>query len=136
MIRFCVEGAPVPQGSPQLVKRPTPRILLDSKALRAWRRTVDVLAKSTLNGLKHPGYDCPVTVSADFYLPRKSKTSMFDVPATHQDGDLDKLQRAIGDALQDARVVKDDARIVEWRARKFYGDPPRVEICVEEWEAL
>lgn len=37
------------------------------------------------------------------------------------DGDLDKLVRAVCDALTDARVWADDTQLVDLRARKFYA---------------
>ena len=46
--------------------------------------------------------------------------------------DLDKLQRAVGDALSiNAGLIKDDAQIIEWHARKEYGDQGGVVIQVE-----
>jgi len=44
--------------------------------------------------------------------------------------DLDKLQRALGDALTQAGIVRDDALIVEWSARKLWGTTPHVELTI------
>ena len=49
--------------------------------------------------------------------------------------DLDKLQRAIGDALTASGLITDDSCIVEWRARKVYaeqGKPSGASITI--WE--
>jgi hypothetical protein len=37
--------------------------------------------------------------------------------------DVDKLQRAIGDALTKSKVITDDARIVQWVAGKRWAPP-------------
>jgi Holliday junction resolvase RusA-like endonuclease len=47
--------------------------------------------------------------------------------------DADKLGRAIGDALSQSGVIRDDAKIVDWRLPKFWGDNDRVEISI--WAA-
>lgn len=44
--------------------------------------------------------------------------------------DLDKLQRAVGDALTQAGVLRDDALIVEWSAIKLWGETPSVDLVV------
>ena len=44
--------------------------------------------------------------------------------------DLDKLQRALGDALTQAGVVRDDALIVSWAIDKVWGESPSVELAV------
>lgn len=64
----------------------------------------------------------PVVVSAVFYMPRpKSVRRIFPSVAP----DLDKLQRALGDALSvDSSVLTDDSLIVRWEARKVYAATP------------
>ena len=37
--------------------------------------------------------------------------------------DVDKLQRAVGDALKKARILTDDSRIVQWIAGKRWAPP-------------
>lgn len=44
--------------------------------------------------------------------------------------DLDKLQRALGDALTQAGVLRDDALIVRWDALKVWGAGGCVELTV------
>lgn len=44
--------------------------------------------------------------------------------------DLDKLQRAVGDALTQAGVLRDDALIVHWSARKIWGASGFVQLTV------
>lgn len=44
--------------------------------------------------------------------------------------DLDKLQRALGDALTQAGILRDDALIVAWNSAKVYGAVPEVRLTV------
>jgi len=44
--------------------------------------------------------------------------------------DLDKLQRALGDALTQAGVLRDDALIVQWMPAKVWGDAPETRVVV------
>ena len=46
--------------------------------------------------------------------------------------DLDKLQRALGDALTQAGILRDDALIAQWMASKVYGPLPLVEVTVRQ----
>jgi Holliday junction resolvase RusA-like endonuclease len=128
-LSFTVEGTPIPQGSPKLGRHGArPVILLDSKKLRAWRRLVSFVAQNAAQRAEVPVYDEPVVVLATFYFERP-KRPRWDVKATRPD--LDKLQRAIGDSLEAAKIVTDDSRIVGWPAcpAKLYG-APRVEVEV------
>lgn len=100
-----------------------------SKLLPAWRKAVTAAARAVAP--KQP-LDCPVSVEAHFYLP-KPKKPRFNVPATQQ-GDLDKLCRAVGDSLEQAGVLKNDARITTWHATKHYAGPqgPGATITIKE----
>lgn len=63
--------------------------------------------------------DAPVTVTADFAMP-PTKTMRNPYPYR---SDLDKLCRTIGDALEQAGVLRNDSRIVHWDATKRYAQP-------------
>ena len=64
----------------------------------------------------------PVWVNATFTVkkpagaPKRRRT----YPTSQRTGDLDKLVRAVCDALQDAGVIVNDAQVVEVRARKVF----------------
>lgn len=120
-ITFAVKGLPVPQGSlrhvggGRLVHRPD---------LVAWRLTV---AAHAATAARDAGWvlplDEPVSVSAMFFLP-SPKRPRWPVPAVKPD--LDKLQRAIGDALSPKhglKVLAEDSRITHWDVTKNYGEP-------------
>ena len=140
-LHFTVPGTPVPQGSPKIGRRgPKAVLLLDSAKLAVWRERVTFEARSAarrsgLPKIKGCYFDEPMVVHARFYFAAPKRQRWPGIHATKPD--LDKLQRAIGDALEDAKIVSNDSRICAWPAvpGKMYGEP-RAEIyvwTVREW---
>ena len=66
----------------------------------------------------------PVRVRMVFTLPRPAAAKKREYP--HTKPDLSKLVRATEDALTDAGVWEDDARVVELTAAKAYPIIPHV----------
>lgn len=115
-----IPGQPVPQGS-HAVSR-TSHIYESNSRLKQWRSdacTVMTLWMGAWYGAWQP-YDGPLAVDVTFTV-RRPQRPKFDEPAVKPD--LDKLQRALGDAMTIAGLITDDARITAWHARKRYGDP-------------
>lgn len=63
-----------------------------------------------------------VAVEAWFYFERPKNAVNPDFPLGYE-GDLDKLQRNLGDALQRSRIIADDRQIADWAARKRFVGP-------------
>jgi crossover junction endodeoxyribonuclease RusA len=132
VISIVVPGVPVPQGSK------TPWGAESSPHLRGWRAAVAEQAEEQMR--ERDILQGPVEVQARFVFPRPKKhyrqTKRMiqrelrdDAPVFHTGPpDLDKLQRAIGDALTHI-VINDDAQIAKWSTQKQYG-APRAEIRV------
>jgi crossover junction endodeoxyribonuclease RusA len=122
---FHVDGTPVTQGSMIATGRGRGVRHTNHAALTAWRTRIAIAAVNAVRaaGVKTP-IDQPVTVEAVFHLDRP-KRPRFNIPATKPD--LDKLQRAVGDALcpknKAMRVLAEDSRIIEWRSVKRYTNP-------------
>lgn len=116
-----IPGIPRPQGS-KSVNRRTGVMFEANPETRAWRascaRHLELWA-GTYFGAWEP-FDGPLLVDVTFVMPEPKRPS-FAEPAVKPD--LDKLQRALGDALTVAQIIKDDARITTWHARKRYGEP-------------
>ena len=138
MIDIFVEGSPKAQGS---LKHVGNGRLIHGKGMVAWRNHIESTLKQwagTWFGGWEP-LDEPVEVHAKFYLQRPKKPRL-DHAATSLD--LDKLQRCVGDALERSGVLKNDARIVRWRAEKHWthdientdGHTPGVRIKVRKIE--
>lgn len=117
MITFWIDGVPAAQGSKKHVGR---GIMVEAnEKLPAWRKAIENKSRETYTG---EPLDIPVTVRADFFLPKPKKPRWL-VPATALD--TDKLQRALGDGLEKGGVLKNDARIVKWVAEKHYAKDGR-----------
>lgn len=110
---YTIIGRPAGQGSKRHVGGG--RMIEQSKYLPAWRAACILQLRQQHTGAPLDG---PLSVQAIFYLPRPQKPR-YDTPATPPD--LDKLCRALGDALTQAKVIHDDARITTWHATKQYA---------------
>lgn len=135
-LQFFVRGHPKAQGSKKHVGH---GVMVEmSKDLGPWRRAIAEEASKACNGRKLAG---PVKVRACFWFQRPNshygtgrnagqvKRSAPDYREANPD--LDKLLRALFDALVIGGVVPDDRWIVEVGAEKRYGDPG-VLIAIEE----
>ncbi|MGP5263676.1 RusA family crossover junction endodeoxyribonuclease [Glutamicibacter arilaitensis] len=125
MISFFVAGEPAPQGSKRHVGNG--RMIESSKKLKPWRDRVTAVAKTRV--LDEP-LDGHLRLIVNFYMPAPLKSKFGSRPAGTPD--LDKLVRAVGDALTQSKLIKDDARIVSLIAHKHWAlDTPGAEITIE-----
>lgn len=121
---FTVAGTPVPQGS-HAVSR-SGHIYESNKNLNPWRKTVTKAAVDALAG--RDGFDEAVYVLLDFWLPRP-RTVKRVLPTVKPD--VDKLTRAVLDALTAAHAWTDDALVLTCHAQKRYADDaPGVDIKI------
>lgn len=134
-VRFFTEGIPAPEGSHKYVghRGGRPVVAHDNPRLAAWRTLV---ARDARNAAHTAGWDKPhdgpVTVEAHFYLPRPKRPRFANHAAIKPD--LDKLARAVGDALAaPGGPLAEDSRIVTWVLTKHWASdsqPPGVHITV------
>lgn len=127
-LSFEVPGRPVPQGSMRNLGR---RMVHDNAAILApWRESVGWHALAKLPKGWDPGG--PMAVEAVFWLPRPKshyrrggglRPSAPWWPAGRV-GDVDKLARAVLDALTTVGVWGDDSQVVSLAAEKFYAEQP------------
>lgn len=133
-ISFFVPGPPAAQGS---MKKVGEHVMHNSpQKLMYWRNLVFGKAVDAMAALEYERFEGPVAVVAQFAFERPKSVKEAKRPYPIVPPDLDKLVRAIGDALNGV-VVKDDAQIVEWKAEKAYApapwaDIPGVRIIVRE----
>jgi Holliday junction resolvase RusA-like endonuclease len=130
-IEFVVPGVPQQQGSKNRWGGE------DNPRVKPWRGTVAEKASEQVESLLYG----PVEVEAEFVFPRPKSHYRTGVhvhelkptaPHWHTGfPDLDKLQRAIGDALAGV-VISDDRQIASWLVTKRYGPSGYVEIAVRE----
>lgn len=134
MIEITVYGNPAPQGSKRFVGMKAGKGIMieSSKAVKPWREAVKYAALEALeprelsigahcNGAMPGAIHCEMTftVAKPKSAPKTRRTWPDRKP------DLSKLIRSTEDALSDAGVWEDDARVVYCAARKvFPGEHP------------
>ena len=137
VLSFTVEGKAEPQGSARAFMPKAggrfPIVTSDNPKLKGWRKAVSFSAMDAMASAgksMFPFQDGPVTLTVDFYLPRPATLKAY---AAHLGRpDVDKLARAVGDALTGI-VYADDSQIDMLVVRKGYAAPgtlPRAEIVV------
>lgn len=130
-IRFTVKGFPVTQGSktPQHIFNARGNCsvwLRDDNAaeLKQWRALVRTGAERAMTGRER--FSGPLLLLAAFYFPRpKSHTrKQRENPFVHGGGryDVEKLVRAINDAMTEAEVWADDAQVSVLLTEKRYAE--------------
>lgn len=95
--------------------------MVEASNVKPWRKAIaDSIRRAWAATADERPFSEPVVVYATFYLPRpKSVTRLFPTVAP----DLDKLCRALGDAMSiDCAALADDSLIVKWHATKLYAD--------------
>ncbi len=123
VLRVFVAGVPVPQGSKIIARG---RLINDNdRELKAWRKTIRTAVEVLHHGERLE--DVAVVVDADFRFQRPASVRR-PLPAVRPD--VDKLLRAVLDALTEARVFKDDGQVVTATASKVYAQRPGVLIRV------
>jgi Holliday junction resolvase RusA-like endonuclease len=109
-------------------------VTADNKKTRPWRQDVAAAAEKATdeNGVRRRYLgDTPIVVDVAFYMPRPKghygtgrnagqiKASAPAFPTVKPD--VDKLARAVLDALKTAGIYRDDAQVVDMYPRKRYA---------------
>ena len=120
-VTFEVFGVPAPQGSKRHVGHGV--MVESSKALPSWRDAVTWAARAAAQryGVTAPlGGPLSLDVEFRFPMPKARPKAARDVGRAWRTAtpDLDKLVRAVFDALTASGLIVDDARICEVSARK------------------
>jgi Holliday junction resolvase RusA-like endonuclease len=132
---FFVPGIPQPQGSKRGFVSANGKVSVVESAtgVHPWRADVKVFAAEAMRG--HELFTGPVRMRCDFVLKRPVSTPKRPpTPPAIKKPDLDKLLRAIGDALK-GTVYAEDSLIVEIIGTKRIaeeGEQPGVTIKVSK----
>jgi Holliday junction resolvase RusA-like endonuclease len=131
-IRFTVAGVPAPQGSKTVARSSSGRSFVreDNPETEPWRNAVAAAAVEAMGGREPLGNPLYVEVTfrfartQDHYRSGRHAGELKDRAPTYKPKrpDLDKLVRALGDAITGI-VCVDDAQIVELYAVKCFGSP-------------
>lgn len=130
---IIVLGIPITKGSYQPYTKNGKAINTDPR-LTVWENKIRGIAVQTLRLQQLDEYDCPIAITGEVRVPEPT-TVHHNFPAYQTaknkgGGDLDKLIRAIGDALQTnpskylgkskQGIISDDSRIIHWNITKLY----------------
>lgn len=141
---IVVYGSPAPQGSKKFVglaKSGRGILAESSKKVKPWRQDVKAAALTVRDGAVP--MDAAVRVRMVFTMPKPASAPKRKRTFPCRMPDLSKLARSTEDALTEAGIWRDDARVVEYsRLAKVYPgedpealDAPGVRIEVELLEA-
>ena len=119
-MQIVVYGMPGPQGSKRHVGNGV--MIESSKKVKPWRQDVKAAAIAARNG--SAALDGPLVVRMVFTLPKPASAPKRRRTYAMRKPDLSKLARSTEDALTDAGLIADDARIVEYErlAKVFPGE--------------
>jgi gp69 len=134
-LQFSADGVPRPQGSKKAFLRGKKIVMKESaEGLKEWREHV---ASAAATHMQYRGLKClektPMSVKLAFAMPRTKSMKPTDGLEMVQRPDIDKLERAILDALTGV-AFKDDSQVCALHAVKRRcapGEPPNVFIEVE-----
>jgi Holliday junction resolvase RusA-like endonuclease len=122
VIEIRVFGSPAPQGSKRFLGMKGGKGIMveSSKAVKPWREAVKHAALDAMQS--HSGaISGAVVVEMVFTVPKPASAPKKRVTYPDRKPDLSKLIRSTEDALSDAGVWEDDARVIEYRfASKVY----------------
>lgn len=126
-------GTPITKGSYAPYTNSGKAVSVDPRTT-AWENKIRAAAIQALRVASLETYDCPIAITGEIRVPRP-QTARHTFPAYQTaknkgGGDLDKLLRTIGDALQEVPskyigkrkqgVISDDSRIIHWNITKLY----------------
>jgi Holliday junction resolvase RusA-like endonuclease len=130
VIELVIYGSPAPAGSKKFVgTTKTGRGLMveSSNKVKPWRSDVKAAAELAVreHGL-HAPLDGPLLVSMVFTLPKPASAPKRRRTWPDKKPDVSKLARSTEDAISDAGLWTDDARVVEYGrlAKVFPGEDP------------
>lgn len=116
-----VPGKPAPQGSKRHVGNGV--MVESSKALKPWRQDVREAFLDNGDPRIRFAQGVPVAVRLTFVMPRPAGLPKTKATPPHtKRPDVDKLERAVLDAIGSAGVWHDDAQVVEVVKTKRYAE--------------
>lgn len=129
-----VPGKPIPEGSTRayVIKGHAAVTHNNNNALRPWRAEIHAMIRSMIPTRTIDIPDGPVAVALWFVMPRRAAEPKRTTPAHTRKPDLDKLARAVLDAMTGV-AYSDDGQVTTLAAHKrtaIAGEQPGVLI---EW---
>ncbi|AHH98270.1 RusA family crossover junction endodeoxyribonuclease [Kutzneria albida] len=123
MLEVFVPGRPAPQGSKRHVGG---GVMIEmSKAVKPWREDIRWTVIDAMRKTGHRGFTTgvPLVAKFEFVLPRPLSAPKRSTPPAVKRPDLDKLTRAVCDALTYAGLWADDSQVVDMHPSKRIAEP-------------
>lgn len=133
-LEVFVPGTPAPQGSKRHVGGGV--MIESSKAVKPWREDVRAGCLAVWDDIP---LDEPVHLIIEFVRKRPATAPKRSTPPAVTKPDLDKLARAVMDAIGSAGVWVDDSRVVSLTCSKRIaeiGETPGAHITIEALTSL
>lgn len=130
MFHLTVPGKPIPKGSLRHIGKGR---MIEQTNVKQWMAAIRDHAAQVTGGVLLP-IETPVEARLEFRFPRPAAAKNRLYPHMRSVGDIDKLCRAVLDALQ-PQVITDDSLVVRMTASKDYEtteQPAGVSIHIEE----
>lgn len=135
MIEVFIPGHPAPQGSKRYVGYKGGRgIMIEaSKKVKPWREDI---RSALVDERNQPlvRIEGAIVSTLEFIMPRPKTTPKRRTPPATSRPDLDKLERAVNDAIVSAGVIKDDScivRVIKDKRLAEIGEAPGLRIRLE-----
>ena len=129
VMRIVAHGKPVPQGGVRSLGTGRPSIHSNATRLLPWRDTIILATQAAMLEVGWERANGPVSVHGSYFFDRPKahytpsgalRDNAPYWPITRANGDLDHLERAVGDALTAAGAICDDSQIVAWNVQKQF----------------
>ena len=122
IVELVVYGTPAPQGSKRFMGLKGGKGILveSSKAVKPWREAVKSAGIDHWRGAHFAPLQGAVEVEMTFTLQKPKSAPKTRQTFPDRKPDLSKLVRSTEDALSDAGIWEDDARVIKCIARKVY----------------
>lgn len=119
-----VPGRPAPQGSKRYIGNGIS--IESSAAVKPWRADI---REHVTTQYTNPPHDGPLSVNLVFVMPRPTGTPKRSTPPAIKRPDLDKLTRAVFDALGSAGLWRDDSQVTQLTAAKRLAEREETPGC-------
>ena len=134
VIGIEVRGNPAPQGSKSfkgMTKSGRAILAESSKKVKPWRLDVKFAAEQIIQELGLQPMDGPLMARMVFTLPKPKSAPKRKTTYPMRTPDVSKLLRSTEDALTDAGLWADDARVIDYTrlAKVFPGEDPESLPC-------
>lgn len=123
ILAFTARGIPIPKGSMKHIGNGR---MVDQTKTKPWMKAIRTasMLEAAIKGIGT--IEVPVSVFIEFYFPRPLAAKNRLYPHKRSVGDIDKLSRAVLDALQPTKtepgVLADDSLVVDLSAHKRYTE--------------